>query len=108
MPEPAVRLFSELRKTMMVTQALVFMGFFNQFPIRYRGSEDWYFKPDEKAIQKSMRIAGPAYYVLVSNLVLDGYLKRRKARSGGYEYRIHWERIKDLVGTSEDVKESTT
>lgn len=84
-------------------KALVFMAFYMQFPARFLPNNQFYFRPVVSAILKQLRVKEPIYQALVSDLVRDGWLQRRKAKSGGQEFRIVFEKVRPFIkGKEED------
>lgn len=100
---PAAQLIFKglLRDGVKPVQALVFMGFYKQFPARYIPGNEYYFKPTVRLIIAPMRIKEPVYHLMVSRLVEGGWLERRKAKSGGLEYRIVFEKLHGYIESKE-------
>ncbi len=96
-PTPQQLIFKGLLKHMKPVQAMVFMAFYQQFPERYLPGNDYYFRPSFLASKSQLRIKEPVYHLIVTRLVDGGWLERRKARSGGMEYRIVFERLHDFI-----------
>lgn len=101
--QPASQLIFKglLRDGMKPVQALVFMGFYKQFPARYIPGNEYYFKPTVRLIISPMRIKEPVYWLMVTRLVDGGWLERRKARSGGLEFRIVFEKLHGYIESKE-------
>jgi hypothetical protein len=96
-PIAAQLVFKGLLKRMKPVQALVFMALYTQFPARFIPANDFYFKPSEKLVIAPMKIKPAVYYLMLSRLVDAGFLDRRKARSGGLEYRIVFEKLEGFI-----------
>ncbi len=88
-------------------QALVMIGLYNQFPLRYKMADGFYFRPDEPQLVKSMRIKLPVYYHLLRGLLRDGFIERKKSKPWGYEYRIVFDKLAPLVQESVTDGEAT-
>ncbi len=103
--EPAVMVMQGLRKERPLIpgmQIIVFMALYNQFPYRYKGDEGGYFRPNEKGIARQLKISMPVYYFLVNRIKERNLIFRRKAREGGFEYRINFEKIRVYLKEVED------
>ena len=96
-PTPQQLIFKGLLKYMKPVQALVFMAFYMQFPDRFIPANDFFFRPSWTAIKGQLHVKEPVYHLMVTRLVDGGWLERRKARSGGMEYRIVFERLHDFI-----------
>lgn len=83
-----------------VMAKIMFMVY-NQFPERFIPNNDGYFKPSMVLITEELKIADPVYYFLMGKLVDNGWLERRKARSGGLEYRIVFKMLDPFIGIDE-------
>ena len=86
-----------------VMAKIMFMVY-DQFPERFLPNNDGYFKPSMQLIIDEMKIADPVYYFLMGKLVDTGWLERRKAKSGGLEYRIVFKKLDPFIRDEEEVK----
>lgn len=86
-----------LLKEMKPVQALIMVAIYQQFPERFLPNNDLYFKPSSAQITRSLSLKEPVYYFLVSRLVDGGWLEKRKAKSGGLEYRIVFEKLHPFI-----------
>lgn len=86
-----------LLKHMKPIQALVMVALYQQFPQRFLPNNDFFFKPSEAQIQRALHLKPPVIYLMFSRLVTTGYLEKRKAKSGGLEYRIVFAKLHPFI-----------
>lgn len=86
-----------LLKHMKPIQALVMVALYQQFPQRFLPNNDFFFKPSEAQIQRALHLKPPVIYLMLSRLVAAGYLEKRKAKSGGLEYRIVFAKLHPFI-----------
>jgi hypothetical protein len=94
---PQQLIIKGLLKHMRPIQAIVFMGLYEQFPARFLPNNDFFFRPSMKLIIAPMKIKEPVYHLMMSRLVEGGWLERRKAKAGGLEYRIVFDKLHPFI-----------
>ena len=78
-------------------KAMIFCHIFQQFPYRYIPNNQFYFKPTIDVITNAMHIKPVVYYYMVNQLVDEGYLVKRKAKSGGQELLIVFKAVDKFI-----------
>jgi DNA-binding MarR family transcriptional regulator len=94
---PGQAIIKGLMKQMKPIQALVMHAVYRQFPERFIPRNSGFFSPSVIQIQREMKLKESVIHLMLARLVDSGYLERRKARAGGLEYRIVFDKLSDFV-----------
>lgn len=90
-----------LRKHMRPVQALIMLSVYRQFYERcispiYIVHKDCYFQFNVPQVMKAMKLKEPVVQLMLTKLVDEGWLERRKSKRG-MEYRLVWGKIQPFM-----------